>query len=77
MRGRYLTTDAEIREPSTVHSLVTNENHPLWQYLYRYGHRLPFVSAAYGNATFQSASENKRYLIYVSMSGFLVREKTD
>ena len=75
LRGRYISTEAEVREPHTIYSLVDDEDHPLWRYLYQYGHRLPFVSTVYGNATFQSTRENKRYLIYVGTSGFMVRER--
>jgi hypothetical protein len=74
LRGRYLETEMEIRHRPTVYSLVKEENHPLWRYLYLYGHQLPFVSTVYGNAAFQTSTENKRYFLYAGTSGFLVRE---
>ena len=77
LRGRYAVTEAERRGPQTIYSLVEDENHPLWRYLYRYGHQLPFVSTVYGNAVFQATGEDKRYAIYVGTSGFVVRQKYD
>jgi len=77
LRGRYVSTDAEILQKPTIYSLVKDEDHPVWKYLYRYGHELPFISTVYGNAAFQASTENKRYFLYLSTSGFLVREGAD
>ncbi len=74
LTGRYVVTQAEIRGPHTVYSLVENEVHPLWRYLYQYGHELPFVSTVYGAAVFQAAGGHSRYAIYVGTSGFIVRQ---
>jgi amino acid transporter len=74
LRGRYVDTEMEIRQKPTIYSLVREENHPLWRYLYLYGQELPLVSTVYGNAAFQASTENKRYFLYVATSGFLVRE---
>lgn len=75
LRGRYLTTEAEIQSKQTIYSLVDNESHPLWRYLYLYGHRLPFVSTVYGNAVFQTSGKARRYLVYVGPSGLIARER--
>jgi hypothetical protein len=75
LRGRYLTTDEEIIQKKTIYSLVKDENHVFWRYLYRYGQRLPFISTVYGNAAFQASRARGRYLIYVGTSGFVVREE--
>jgi len=75
LRGRYLHTEDEIKKEKTVYPLVKDENHPFWRYLYKYGYRLPLVSTVYGNAAFQFAGKDKHFLIYVSTSGFVVREK--
>ena len=76
IRSRYIQTKDEIREEPTVYSLVEDEDHPLWRYLYQYGQRLPFISTVYGNAVLQASEKDNYYLIYVSTSGFVVREKT-
>ena len=77
LRGRYTATEDEISQPQTIYSLVEDENHPLWKYLYKYGQHFPFISTVYGNAAFQNADNQKRYLVFVSTSGFVVRESVD
>ena len=74
IRGRYLRTADEMKEQPTIYSLVENENHPLWRYLYNYGPDLPMVSTVYGNAVFQTSGKEKRFKIFVGLSGFVVRE---
>ena len=76
VRGRYLSATEELAEKPTVYPLVEDEPHPFWAYLYEFGHKLPFVSTVYGNAVFQSSADNKVYQVFVSTSGFVVREKT-
>ena len=75
LRGRYLSAADEASRKPTVHALVEEEKHPFWQYLYKYGQKLPFVSTVYGNAVFQAPGKNKTYQVLVSTSGFVVREK--
>jgi hypothetical protein len=74
LRSRYLRTSEEMTKPSTIHSLVENEDNPLWKYLYKYGPGLPMVSAVYGNAVFQSSGEDVTFQVYVGTSGFIVRK---
>ena len=64
----------EIEKENSVYSLVNEEDHPFWKYLYRYGNKLPFVSTVYGNAIFQYGDKHKKFLIFVSPSGFVVRQ---
>jgi hypothetical protein len=75
VRGRYLQAEDEMNKPATVYSLVPNEDDPRWRWLYRYGPRLPFVQAVYGNTVFTFPSETKTFDIYVTASGFMVVEK--
>lgn len=77
LTGRYVATAAEMNEPRTAYSLADDEDHPLWRYLYQYGHQLPFVSTVYGNAVFQAVGGDNRYAIYVGTSGFVVRQTYD
>jgi hypothetical protein len=74
IRGRYLKTTDEIEKEKSVYSLVKEEDHPFWQYLYQYGNKLPFVSTVYGSAIFQYGNKEKKFLIFVTPSGFVVRE---
>jgi hypothetical protein len=75
VRGRYLRAEDEMNKPTTVYSLVPNEDDPRWRWLYEYGPRLPFVQAVYGNTVFTFPSETKTFAIYVTTSGFMVAEK--
>jgi len=75
IKGRYIQVEDEIQQKGTIYSLVKEENHPFWRYLYKYGYRLPLVSTVYGNAVFQTAGKDEHFLIYVSTSGFVVRKK--
>jgi hypothetical protein len=74
LKSRYLNTEAALHKPHTIYSLVEQEDHPFWRHLYQYGQKLPFISTVYGNAVFQDCRKNKKYLIYVGPSGFIVRE---
>ena len=75
LRGRYVQTRDEISKQQTIYSLVNAENQPMWRYLYEYGQKMPFVNTVYGSAAFQFASEHKTFLIFVSNSGFVAKEK--
>ena len=77
LQGRYIRTQEELREPRSVYSLVDEDIHPSWNYLYQFGQRLPFVSTVYGSATFQLSGDKKRYAVYVGTSGFLVRQEEE
>lgn len=77
LRSRYIRTEDERTKPSSIHQLTEKENHPFWGYLYKYGHKLPFVSTVYGNAVFQSTGEKATYLVYVGTSGFVARKQEE
>jgi hypothetical protein len=75
LRGRYLKAADEASKPSTVYSLVPNEEDPLWIWLYQYGERLPFVQAVYGNAAYTFPSASKVFNLYATISGFMIQER--
>jgi hypothetical protein len=74
VRGRYLRAEEERGQPVTAYSLAMDEEDPRWRWLYKYGARLPFVSAVYGNTVFTFPSETKTYRIYTTTSGFMIEE---
>jgi hypothetical protein len=76
LRGRYIQAEDEKKKGKTIYSLVEDDDHPLWRFLYKHGYRFPFVSTVYGNAAYQFSGKDKHFFIYVSTSGFVVREKT-
>jgi len=75
LSGRYIRAAEEANQSRTVHALVKDEEHPLWRYLYEYGHLFPLVDTVYGNAVFQSLGARKQFQIYVGASGLIAREK--
>ena len=77
LRSRYIKTEDEKTKPSSIHQLAVKENHPFWGYLYKYGHKMPFVSSVYGNAVFQSSENKAIYHVYVGTSGFIVRKQEE
>jgi hypothetical protein len=77
LRGRYIQASDELSKEATVYPLVRDEDHPVWRYLYRFGHKTPFVSTVYGNSVFQDAGEDARYLVFVGTSGFIVRREEE
>ena len=74
LSGRYLNTKDELNKERTVYSLVEEEDHPFWRYLYDVGYRLPLVSTVYGNAVYQFSDKPKHFKVFVSTSGFVIRE---
>lgn len=74
IRGRYLETRAEIEKEQTIHSLVGDEDNPFWKYLYKYGQKFPFVNSVYGNSVFQYGNVHKKFRVFVTNDGFIVKE---
>lgn len=74
LRSRYIQSSDEKSKPSSIHSLVENEDNPLWKHLYRYGPRFPLVSTVYGSAVFQLSDEDATFRVFVGTSGFIIRK---
>lgn len=72
VRGRYLDTKKEATEPSSVYALTDEERSQWWQWLYKYGHKLPFVTSAYGNTVFTYPIHKREFKVFVTTSGFMV-----
>lgn len=73
VRGRFVNIQDEISHSPSVYSLVKGEDDPKWRWLYKYGHKLPFVTAVYGNTVFTYPAKEKGYEIYVTTSGFMAQ----
>jgi hypothetical protein len=67
-------SEEERARPPSIYSLVEKEDHPLWRWLYRHGSSLPLVSTVYGNAVYQMADREQRFMVYVGTSGFIIRQ---
>jgi hypothetical protein len=72
VRGRYLRAYDEMTKEVTAYTLVAREEDPYWEWLFRYGAQLPFVTAVYGNTIFTFPSEEATFGIYVTTSGFMI-----
>lgn len=70
--GRYLKADAELAKPRSVYEL-NGGTRSLWRWLYRFGARLPFVEAVYGNAAYTLAAPGSQWGVYVTLSGYLIK----
>lgn len=75
VRGRFVNYEDEINNRPSVYSLVEREDDPRWRWLYKYGHRLRFVDAVYGNTVYTYPSAESVFEVYVSTTGFMVKTK--
>ena len=74
IRGRYIKTSDEKNMDATIYPLTEDEEDYLWSALYDIGHQLPFVNTVYGNAAYQLNNKPKRFEVFVTTSGFGLRE---
>ena len=72
IEGRFL--DPEDRRAS-IYSLSRSEDSAVWRALHSLAHKLPLISAVYGNAVYTYPSMNERFEIYVTTSGFIARKR--
>ncbi len=77
VRGRFVNYQDEISERPSVYSLVEYEDDPRWRWLYKYGYKIRFVKAVYGNTIYTYPSEKDTYEIYVTTSGFFAKVRED
>lgn len=75
VRGRYVDIDLERHNSRSVFSLVQKEDDPKWRWLYKYGYRLRFVEAVYGNTVYTYPTEDQIYQVFVTTSGFSLKVK--
>ena len=77
VRGRFVNYQDEISQKPSVFSLVKSESNPKWRWLYKYGYKLWFVSAVYGNTVYTYPAKGKVFEVYVTTSGFIARVRED
>jgi len=67
-------SDSDVDDDDDSLDEDEDEEDFLWGILYDAGHKLPFVNTVYGNATFQMVDKPKRFDVFVTTSGFMLRE---
>ncbi len=72
LSGRYLKAEAELNNPKSAYDLNGGTD-SLWRWMYRWGYRLPFVEAVYGNSAHTLAQPGTQWGVYVTLSGYLVK----
>jgi hypothetical protein len=77
LEGRYVKASDQQANPQTVYSLTETEESPFWNFIDRFGEKLPFIDAGYGNTTFNRPDYNETFYIYVTESGFMAQRKRE
>ena len=71
--GRYLLPAQQLRDGQTIYT-VNGGTDRLWVLLHKYQKFFPFVEAVYGNGAYAFAHSNQTFGVYVTTSGFMVKE---
>ena len=72
LSSRYDQAKDELEQPRCVYDLNGGTN-LFWRCLRRWGVSLPFVDAVYGSAAYVPVQPRKRWGVYVTHSGYLIR----
>lgn len=75
LSGRYHKLQQEHQQPRSVYALSDNNGIDLWHYARRFPDFLPFVDAIYGSAAFVPMTHNAQYMVNISQSGLVIRNK--
>lgn len=71
--GRFLTVSQSQYGFQTSYTIGGGSDR-LWLFLHKYQKCLPFVEAVYGNGAYTFADDNKTFGVYVTTSGFIIKE---
>ena len=77
LEGRYIKASDQQASPQTVYSLTKTEQSSFWNFIDRFGEKLPFIDAGYGNTTFNRPDYNETFYIYVTESGFMAQRNRE
>lgn len=72
LSGRFASAEDERARPPTVIELNGGED-AAWDWFYRLDPWLPFVEAAYGSAAYAPADPSRRFQVFISPSGYLIK----
>lgn len=71
--GRFLKADTNMFGFQTNYDIDPRGDW-LWLFLYRHQKLFPFIEAVYGNGSYTFADNNKTFGVYVTTSGFIIKE---
>jgi len=74
--GRYLDIEKEKKYPRIVYELYDKPD-AFWYFVYRNQRLIPFIEAAYGNSAFIRFEAGKVFYVYVTNSGFMIKDMTE
>lgn len=75
LSGRYLDIEKEKAMPRIVYGLGSRPD-KIWAFLYKYQRLIPFIEAAYGNSAFVRFEAGKKFHVYVTNSGLMIKDMT-
>ena len=75
VEGRYKFADDAQTKPVSAYALGKEERGRYWSLLYKFGHKLPFVTAVYGNTVYMDPVFGEKFEIYVTTSGFMAQRR--
>ncbi|MBI4845482.1 MAG: hypothetical protein HY810_03290 [Candidatus Omnitrophica bacterium] len=73
LSGRYFDAEKEKNSPRVVYALADTPDR-FWFLLYRLQRFCPFIDAMYGNSAFIPFEDGKLFNIYVTGSGFMIKD---
>ena len=75
--GRYHDIDQERSAPRTVYSLSEDPGLDIWTFVRKNAHRIPWVDAVYGSATYMPMVDGAHYMVFISTTGLFARPQND
>ena len=75
LEGRYEDVEDQKQLTPSVYSLTDKEKHVIWNFLYKYGKKLPLVKSSYGNSVYTFPSFEDVAVIKVTTSGYKIEFK--
>ncbi len=75
LSGRYMDIEKEKTMPRIVYGLYSQPD-KIWAFLYKYQKLIPFIEAAYGNSAFVRYENGKKFHVYVTNSGLMIKDMT-
>lgn len=73
--GRYFDIEKEKTMPRIAYSLMEKPD-KLWFFVYKYQKLFPIIDAVYGSSAFVPFAPGKRFQIFITNTGFMLRDAT-